>query len=382
MGAQEVNANVHDAGILADMKKTVDDVLSAGHDDNIFNQLRSSVTYKVDLVLKPDIDVFRDFVSENFPEEVLPIVQAQVVYTTTAAFVPVSGTPGRNVSADSLESFAKTAAKTPGEIPFEPELEMIEPAITEAGVQGAADYANARLGLVINYIKDGAVAYTLPPESIVNMIVFTPNVETGTVEATIDASSAKDLVKATLDSRRLDRFVLLNDDGTELVSFNEGHDGLIVTNGDELVEETAAALAEVRNADLPVTMNVDPVQIVTDQSEHWMDLNLSTQTATMMKGDIAVQSFLISSGVPGHWTPTGEFEVWTKNVNQTMKGEDYDIPNVKWNTYFAGDCAFHTAYWHNNFGVPMSHGCINMREYDAYLVYLWAPIGTPVSSHY
>jgi lipoprotein-anchoring transpeptidase ErfK/SrfK len=50
--------------------------------------------------------------------------------------------------------------------------------------------------------------------------------------------------------------------------------------------------------------------------------------------------------------------------------------------YFAGANAIHGTYWHNNFGRPMSHGCVNMRIPEAKWLYNWASIGTPVSVHY
>ena len=53
--------------------------------------------------------------------------------------------------------------------------------------------------------------------------------------------------------------------------------------------------------------------------------------------------------------------------------------------YFHNDFGLHTAYWHNNFGHEMSHGCINMRQIDAEEIFRWADgptvdnLGTPVS---
>jgi lipoprotein-anchoring transpeptidase ErfK/SrfK len=50
--------------------------------------------------------------------------------------------------------------------------------------------------------------------------------------------------------------------------------------------------------------------------------------------------------------------------------------------YFYGAYAIHGAYWHNNFGVPMSHGCVNMRSNESQMLYEWAPAGTEVYVHY
>jgi lipoprotein-anchoring transpeptidase ErfK/SrfK len=50
--------------------------------------------------------------------------------------------------------------------------------------------------------------------------------------------------------------------------------------------------------------------------------------------------------------------------------------------YFYSGYAIHGAYWHNNFGAPMSHGCVNMTPGEAQILYNWAPIGTEVYVHY
>jgi lipoprotein-anchoring transpeptidase ErfK/SrfK len=46
--------------------------------------------------------------------------------------------------------------------------------------------------------------------------------------------------------------------------------------------------------------------------------------------------------------------------------------------YFFEGYGLHGTYWHNNFGHPMSHGCVNLRTPDAKWFYNWAEIGTPV----
>ncbi len=114
----------------------------------------------------------------------------------------------------------------------------------------------------------------------------------------------------------------------------------------------------------------------------WIDVNLSTQRLTAYQGKTAVFSTLISSGVAGYRTPTGRFAIRTKIPSQRMVGPGYNLPGVPWVMYFVGANAIHGTYWHNNFGRPMSHGCVNMRVADAQWLYNWASIGTPVVVHY
>ena len=64
------------------------------------------------------------------------------------------------------------------------------------------------------------------------------------------------------------------------------------------------------------------------------------------------------------------------------KAPYYFTPDVPWVMYYNGDEALHGAYWHDNFGNVMSHGCINMPLGSAEFAYSWAPMGTEVSVHY
>ncbi|MBX3014736.1 MAG: LysM peptidoglycan-binding domain-containing protein [Caldilineaceae bacterium] len=114
----------------------------------------------------------------------------------------------------------------------------------------------------------------------------------------------------------------------------------------------------------------------------WIEVNLSSQTLIAWQGDVAVMKTLISSGRAATPTVTGRFKVGTKYSSQRMVGPGYDLPGVPWVMYFYGGYAIHGAYWHNNFGQPMSHGCVNMTPGEAQLLYDWAAPGTEVYVHY
>ena len=65
-----------------------------------------------------------------------------------------------------------------------------------------------------------------------------------------------------------------------------------------------------------------------------------------------------------------------------MTGPGYYLPDVPFTMYYYKGYGIHAATWHNNFGTPMSHGCINMRLEDAQWMFNWASIGTLVNIHY
>lgn len=121
-------------------------------------------------------------------------------------------------------------------------------------------------------------------------------------------------------------------------------------------------------------------------NEKWIDVNLTTQTLVAYEGDLPVLQTLISSGLAQHATVTGQFRIWLRFEAQTMDGRrlgyDYYLENVPYVMYFFEDYALHGTFWHNNFGHPMSHGCVNMETGDAGWLFNWSQMGTVVNVHY
>ena len=113
----------------------------------------------------------------------------------------------------------------------------------------------------------------------------------------------------------------------------------------------------------------------------WIDINLSTQTLCLFHGG-GTNCFLVSTGMPWTPTPAGTFYIWTKLSSTLMAGPGYYLPGVPWTMYFYRGYGIHGTYWHNNFGHPMSHGCVNMRTPEAGFVFARVSVGTRVVVHY
>lgn len=94
----------------------------------------------------------------------------------------------------------------------------------------------------------------------------------------------------------------------------------------------------------------------------------------------------ISPGLELTPTPRGTFWIYRKTPDSYMQGplpgisdQYYDLPGVPWDLYFTVDGgAIHGTYWHDHFGQPWSHGCVNMPPEQAKILYEWAELGTPV----
>lgn len=121
-------------------------------------------------------------------------------------------------------------------------------------------------------------------------------------------------------------------------------------------------------------------------SQKWIDVNLTSQTLVAYEGQRPVFHTRVSTGIWQYPTIVGTFSIYVKYESADMSGgagdEAYFLSSVPYVMYFHGNYGLHGTYWHNNFGRPMSHGCVNLPTRDAQWLFDWAPIGTKVVTHY
>jgi lipoprotein-anchoring transpeptidase ErfK/SrfK len=130
--------------------------------------------------------------------------------------------------------------------------------------------------------------------------------------------------------------------------------------------------------------SIIPPAVLGTTTNKRIEVNLTTQHLTAFQDNVPVLDFPVSTGKWGR-TPTGTFKVWIKLVSTKMSGGSkalgtyYYLPNVPYTMYFYNDeipksrgYGIHGAYWHDNFGQPMSHGCVNVSPENAQILFYWA----------
>ncbi|HEU5074391.1 MAG TPA: L,D-transpeptidase [Polyangiaceae bacterium] len=128
--------------------------------------------------------------------------------------------------------------------------------------------------------------------------------------------------------------------------------------------------------------------------ERWIDVNLTQQTIVAFEGETPRYATLISSGKKSsmkekdHRTPTGTWRIYVKHLTDTMDGDGtaagdlpYSIEDVPYVMYFHESYALHGAFWHANYGVQMSHGCVNLAPLDAKYLFFFATPELVPGSH-
>lgn len=108
------------------------------------------------------------------------------------------------------------------------------------------------------------------------------------------------------------------------------------------------------------------------EGERWIDVDTRAQVVTAYVGDRPVWVTAVSTGRGATATPTGSYRIWVKLAEDDMDdleredvSENYAIQAVPWVQYFHGSIGFHAAFWHDRFGRPRSHGCVNLSPRDA-----------------
>jgi lipoprotein-anchoring transpeptidase ErfK/SrfK len=132
-----------------------------------------------------------------------------------------------------------------------------------------------------------------------------------------------------------------------------------------------------------VKAGFDPLSQENKTVPKTIKVDLKTQHLWYYFGDKLLADFPISSGLRSTPTPKGEFTVLDKVLFKRYGGPGYnfDFPNTKWNLHFATKKLryyIHGAYWHNKFGRPMSHGCVNVSYANMETLYWFAQTGTKV----
>jgi hypothetical protein len=128
------------------------------------------------------------------------------------------------------------------------------------------------------------------------------------------------------------------------------------------------------------------------EGKKWIDVSIRRQMLIAYEGKTPVYATLVSSGVGAmgdpettHATVRGTFMIHAKHVSGTMDGDEasdaFDLRDVPFIQYFHEGYALHGAYWHDDFGKPRSHGCVNLAPIDAAWLFEWTDPVVPAEWH-
>ena len=122
---------------------------------------------------------------------------------------------------------------------------------------------------------------------------------------------------------------------------------------------------------------ITPLSLQVPENEKHIEVTLDRQVLLAFESNVLVYAARVATGQKNYESPTGSFRTFHKRPTYHMTGGAdeftvFDLPGVPWDSYVTDSgVALHGTYWHNDFGHPHSHGCINMAPLDAKWIYRW-----------
>ncbi|KKX97253.1 hypothetical protein AAY78_13525 [Microbacterium sp. Ag1] len=311
-------------------------------------------------------------------------VDAGVVFdAASGTFVITPAEAGTGIDLADLNA-AFTAAVGEGRSALEYSGDAAEaaPAVSDDDASATASALNTMLPTVGFYVSEER---TVPVDPAVAASWLTVVDDDGQLSIKADPQAIQatvDGLPSAVDRAPVNATNIVDSAGTVLRAEQEGATGRALGDTSGIADQFAEQLAAGNGA---FALSVTETPFETVNLFRRIDINLSSQRAVLYENGAVVNSWAVSTGLPGTLTPTGNFKVFAHTRIQDMgcyEGAPYCTKDVPWITWFAPNIGFHGTYWHNNFGQRMSHGCVNLPIDLAKYVYDWSPKGLEVSVHY
>lgn len=312
-------------------------------------------------------------------------VDATVTFDkASGTYVVTDAKAGTGIDVDALSAaFVKAVGANKSSFEFSGAPTEAAASITTDAAKAAAEKLNAMLGTAGFYIgKERTVP--IAPATLASWLSV-KDVD-GKLVVSADQSAIQttvDTLAKTVDRPAVNATNIVDSGGKVLKTMTAGATGRVLGDTSKIASDFAAQLGDGKGV---FTLPVTETPFESTNLVRKIEVDLSEQRTYLIENGKIVKSWAISSGRSGHDTAIGNFRIYAHVRIQDMRGNNGDgtkylTKDVPWVTYFNGDQAFHGTYWHNNFGTPMSHGCVNMPIEVAKYVYEWAPTGLEVQVH-
>jgi lipoprotein-anchoring transpeptidase ErfK/SrfK len=401
-GAQR-GEHLADLGYTVDVDATVDAVFAP---NGSWSSMATSLVHPRDVDAVVHVDEQRvDAVVEQVVGDAGKVGRNAAVRLADdkKGFEVVPAVVGQTVDPTSLQDVAEQAARELTSTTATVDFVDTDPAITNAAAEDVADRANALVARKV-VVSDGSedhkasraekASWVTVPRS--GGVLGTPTVDAKKVAAWVEEVAGSVAVEPTDGLRNVDST------GAVLSVVTQAADGRTAANADALTRAAVKALTAGKGytgsfeydtvaaswTDRTVAKGAEKLAYPAAEGEKWVDVNLTKHTMTAYVGATPrIGPVSMVSGGDDFPTVTGTYHVYLKYEKMDMRGTNADgtkylTEDVPWVSFFYQGIALHGAYWRDSFGYNGSHGCVNLPVDVAKAVYDFAPIGTPVVSHY
>ncbi len=310
---------------------------------------------------------------------------------------------GHTVAPESFQDVIDAAARGMSSATADVMFLETDPAVTTATAEKVAKRANAMISHKV-VVSDGSQEHT-PSKKVRASWVSVPTTDGVPGVPTLNAKKVSAWVASLAEDAKVEPHSGMRNvssAGAVLNVVDEARDGRVVANAAGLSKAATKAMTSGKgySGDFDydavaatweqriVAVGAEKLAYPAADGEHWVDVNLTNHTMTAYIGAKAVNGPVkMVDGQDEKPTAVGTFKVYLKKPLMTMRGNNadgtkYETPDVPWVSFFHRGFALHGAPWRSSFGYSASHGCVNLPVATAKWVYDFAPIGTPVTTHY
>lgn len=389
--SKELKPKLNEIGFSINIDKTVENAMKAKRHDGVLAKLTFWKQANVSAVITVNDTLLNQYVETHTKNLSKPAQDARLVFDANSQqFIITNQADGQGPDTEKLKAAIIGLGNNLQSTKMKVGVIKKHPIVTQQKLQPLLQPANELIGRRVVLTGHGKT-YTATAADIAAWVTPTPKPD-GSIKLVIDPAKIQSYVDGVgkmISSPPQDKKVIKDEKTGKEVVLQQGREGTELADKEKLANAIATSIADGQDSQQNMNIKVAAFKTVNMNAySKWIEVDLSAQRLTAYEKATPVKSFLISSGVSGHETVTGEFSIWLKVRSQTMKGgskatgDYYNLPNVEWVNYFYQDYALHGAYWHHNWGHPMSHGCVNEPNDQAKWVYEWAPLGTKVIVHY
>lgn len=389
-----VSATPDDLGLEIDTDATISNIITLDQQNNFLTRINPFPTCDLGLVATYSASTITDYLEKTFPGLTSNYKDVSIYFDGTNYAVD-PGNAGTRFDTDEIMATLDEALKTPRTLDATAVVVETQPQTPRATADAFAKQLNTTLDQQFSITRNNKNYYTLSRAELASVIKITPNPDDLSYSATYSrdalAQVITDRVVNPLSSSTRDQTEFVYPDGTRYVTVS-GRNGTNVTNATAIVDQIFTGIESGTATASAVAVNTTKFKVKTTNFDgnRWIDLNLSKRLVTLYNGNEVYRTIKVGIGKPSTPTVTGHFVVYRKVAGPKCMTGDIGLPtyyhlcNIHWTSYFHGAYAFHEAWWNaDNHSQPaVSHGCVNMNIADAKLLYDFAPIGTPVYSHY
>lgn len=386
-GKTQTSFTLKDIGVAVDTTATIQGLRGQQH--QLKNRFEWWSPMPINLKTKVNYSVLNKFISKHITLITQPAKDASLSISSGKVMIKDAST-GKEYGLENALQTIVTHASTLQTTPIKLKTLALTPAVTAASLASSKSKLEKTLGQSITFSINGQII-TASPSDIAAWLDISKN-KSGTVDITVNSGKVQDYIESIaanyIHPPRAQ--VNINKNG-KISTLVKGESGTDVTNKSDVATSVAKQLLSGQSMSLSLSVSHAPYKTITAGNySKWIEVDLTNRRLYAYERNKLVYTALTSDGRPDTPTVVGQFAIYKKFASQDMRGANVDgssyyQPNVPWINYFYKDYAIHGNYWRptSYFGnVDSSHGCVGVIPSVGAWIYSWAPIGTPIITHY